>query len=94
MTSKGPVVLVVLRGYPGYQCLISQSSGPGLYPEIARLFRLPESMWCWCIPVPRRTWGARANEFLVDKKLPNNFDLVLDPGYTFTNMYGVRRGDG
>ena len=41
-------------------------------------------------PGPPQDLGARANEFLVDKKLPNNFDLVLDPGYTFTNMYGLR----
>jgi hypothetical protein len=34
--------------------------------------------------------GAKANEFLADKKLPENFDLVLHPGYEFTNMYGFR----
>ncbi len=26
----------------------------------------------------------------MDKKLPDNFDLVLDPGYEFTNCYGLR----
>ena len=25
-----------------------------------------------------------------DKKLPDNFDLVLDPGYEFTNLCGLR----
>ena len=41
-------------------------------------------------PGPPQDLGARANEFLADKKLPNNFDLLVDPGYTFTNLYGLR----
>ncbi len=41
-------------------------------------------------PGPPQNLGDRANEFLADKKLPENFDLVLDPGYEFTNLYGLR----
>ena len=41
-------------------------------------------------PGPLQDLGAKANEFLADKKLRENFDLVLDPGYEFTNMYGLR----
>jgi peroxiredoxin len=41
-------------------------------------------------PGPPQDLGAKANEFLADKKLPENFDLVLDQGYEFTNMYGLR----
>jgi peroxiredoxin len=41
-------------------------------------------------PGPLQDLGARANECLEDKKLPNNFDLLVDPGYTFTNLYGLR----
>ena len=26
----------------------------------------------------------------MDKQLPENFDLVLDPDYEFTNLYGLR----
>ena len=32
----------------------------------------------------------RATEFMANKKLPANFDLLLDPGYDFTNQYGLR----
>ena len=27
---------------------------------------------------------------MTGKKLPADFDLLLDPGYTFTNAYGLR----
>lgn len=87
--SKGPVVLVVLRGYPGYQCpycnrqvqdFIQKSQGFGdAGAQVVLVY-----------PGPPQELGARANEFLADKKLPNNIQLVLDPGYEFTNMYGLR----
>jgi peroxiredoxin len=89
MVSKGPVVLVVLRGYPGYQCpycnrqvqeFIQKSQG---FSDAGAHVML-------VYPGPPQDLGARANEFLVGKKLPNNFDLMLDPGYTFTNIYGLR----
>ena len=87
--AKGPVVLVVLRGYPGYQCpycnrqvqdFIQKSQGfcGGRNSRRVGLSRSAQDL------------GAKANEFLADKKLPENFDLVLDPGYEFTNMYGFR----
>ncbi len=33
---------------------------------------------------------ARAEEFVGDTVLPENFTMVLDPDYTFTNAYGLR----
>jgi peroxiredoxin len=33
---------------------------------------------------------GKANEFLVGKTLPADFDLVLDTGYAFTSAYGLR----
>jgi thioredoxin-dependent peroxiredoxin len=41
-------------------------------------------------PGPPDNLAARATEFVTDKKLPENFDLLLDPGYEFTNLYGLR----
>jgi len=89
LVSKGPVVLVVLRGYPGYQCpycnrqvqdFIQKSQG---FADVGAHVVL-------IYPGPPQDLGARANEFLEDKELPNNFDLLVDPGYTFTNLYGLR----
>lgn len=39
VTSNGPAVLVVLRGYPGYQCPILQPAGSGFHTEVASLCR-------------------------------------------------------
>jgi peroxiredoxin len=87
--AKGPVVLVVLRGYPGYQCPYCnrqvqdfKQKSPGFAEAGTRVVLV--------YPGPPQDLGAKANEFLADKKLPENFDLVLDPGYEFTNMYGLR----
>ena len=41
-------------------------------------------------PGPPQDLKAKANEFLADKKLPENIELALDPGYEFTNLYGLR----
>ena len=41
-------------------------------------------------PGPSQDLGTKANEFLKDKKLPEAISLVLDPGYEFTNRYGLR----
>ena len=89
MTSSGPVVLIVLRGYPGYQCPYCNrqvqdfiQKSPGFANAGARVMMI--------YPGPPQDLGARANEFLADKKLPENFVLLLDPGYEFTNQYGLR----
>jgi peroxiredoxin len=89
VNSHGPVVLVVLRGYPGYQCpycnrqvqdfIHNSSSFADVGVRVLMVY-----------PGPPQDLGAKANEFLADKKLPDNFDLLLDPGYEFTNLYGLR----
>jgi len=67
LVSKGPVVLVVLRGYPGYQCpycnrqvqdFIQNSQG---FADVGAHVVL-------VYPGPPQDLGARANEFLADKK--------------------------
>jgi peroxiredoxin len=41
-------------------------------------------------PGPGDDLVRRAGEFLADKNLPDHFNLLLDPGYEFTNLYGLR----
>ena len=89
IASKGPVVLVVLRGYPGYQCPYCNRQVQDFIQK-SQGFSDAGAHVMLVYPGPPQDLGARANEFLVGKDLPNNFDLVLDPGYTFTNMYGLR----
>ena len=88
-TGKGTVVLVVLRGFPGYQCPFCNrqvqdfiKNSPGFADTGARVLMV--------YPGPPQDLNMRADEFLQGKTLPANFNLVLDPGYTFTNQYGLR----
>jgi peroxiredoxin len=89
LVSKGPVVLVVLRGYPGYQCPYCNRQVQDFIQK-SQGFADAGAHVVLVYPGPPQDLGARANEFLADKKLPTNFDLLVDPGYTFTNLYGLR----
>jgi peroxiredoxin len=89
VVSKGPVVLVVLRGYPGYQCPYCNRQVQDFIQKAAGFADVGARV-VMVYPGPPQDLGAKANEFLADKKLPDNFDLVLDPGYEFTNLYGLR----
>ena len=89
MISKGPLVLVVLRGYPGYQCPFCNRQVQDFIQNSHR-FAEAGARVLLVYPGPPQDLGSRANEFLADKTLPNNIELVLDPGYDFTNMYGLR----
>lgn len=86
---KGSVVLVVLRGYPGYQCPLCNrqvqefiANGPAFAKAGARLLLV--------YPGPGDSLNMRAEEFVKDKMLPTNFTMVLDPDYKFTNLYDLR----
>jgi peroxiredoxin len=89
VNSKGPVVLVVLRGFPGYQCPFCNRQVQDFIQK-SQGFTDAGAQVILVYPGPPEDLGARANEFLVDKKLPENMQLVLDPGYDFTNRYGLR----
>ena len=89
MNSRGQVALVVLRGYPGYQCPYGNRQVQD-FIRSSQAFVDAGAHVIMVYPAPRQDLNAKANEFLADKKLPPNFDLVLDPGYDFTNAYGLR----
>jgi peroxiredoxin len=83
----GPVVLVVLRGYPGYQCPYCNRQDFTLKsPAFAAVGALIVMVY----PGPTQDLGSRATEFMTGKSLPENFVMLLDPGYKFTNQYGLR----
>ena len=86
---KGTVVLVVLRGYPGYQCPYCNRQVQDFIHN-AKAFAEAGAQVVFVYPGSPQDLDSRANEFLIDKKLPENFDLVLDPGFEFTTRYGLR----
>lgn len=87
--ADGPVVLVVLRGYPGYQCPFCTRQVQDFLQHAAN-FGNQGARLLLVYPGPGRELGQRASEFLGDRKIPENFVLVLDPDYAFTNRYGLR----
>ncbi len=89
LTEKSPVVLVVLRGYPGYQCPLCNMQVRGFIKK-ADEFAQAGVQVVLVYPGSGDNLEQRAKEFLTDKKLPENFEMLLDPDYAFTNQYGLR----
>ena len=89
VTAKGPVVLLVLRGFPGYQCPICSRQVQDFINH-AEGFAGTGARVVMVYPGPADDLQGRAHEFIEGKTLPDNFDLLLDLGYKFTNLYGLR----
>ena len=89
MLKKGPVVLVVLRGYPGYQCPVCSGQVSQLLQSPAK-FEDAKATVVLVYPGPADQLKKRASEFIKGKTLPDSFHLLLDPDYEFTNDYGLR----
>lgn len=89
LLEKSPVVLVVLRGYPGYQCPICMIQ-VGDFLKHADEFAKAKAHVLFVYPGPAAELDQRATEFLGKKKLPDHFSYVTDPDYKFTNAYGLR----
>ena len=89
LTEASPVVLVVLRGYPGYQCPYCTRQF-GEYLGQADAFKQAHAHVVFVYPGPADDLKRHATDFLKGKTYPDDFDLLLDPDYTFTNAYGLR----
>ena len=87
--AQGPVVLVMLRGYPGYQCPICTAQVGGMINKAKQLQDAGANVLL-VYPGPADGLKARAAEFVQGKDIPANFNLLLDPDYEFTNLYGLR----
>ena len=84
------LVVVVLRGFPGYQCPYCQRQVHD-FIEHAAEFAAKKANVLLVYPGPPADLGQRANEFLATQsKLPSNVVLVIDPDYKVTNLYGLR----
>ena len=94
LSKKGPVILVVLRGFPGYQCPICTVQAGQLIGK-AEQFAKANARVLLVYPGPSEGLKARADEFVRGKDIPANFYLVLDPDFKLTNRYGLRwKADG
>jgi peroxiredoxin Q/BCP len=89
LTAKSEVVLVVLRGWPGYQCPLCTAQVHDFIKE-AETFKAAGVPVVMVYPGPSDNLSAHATEFLHDKDWPKDFLLLLDPDYAFTQAYGLR----
>ena len=87
--AQGPVVLVMLRGYPGYQCPICTAQVGAMINKAQQLADKGAQVLL-VYPGPADGLKAHAAEFVQGKDIPANFNLLLDPDYTFTNLYNLR----
>jgi peroxiredoxin len=87
---KSTVVLVVLRGYPGYQCPYCQKQVHD-FVEHASDFAAKKATVLLVYPGPSADLDQRAKEFLAKQAdLPANIILAIDPDYKMTNLYQLR----
>jgi len=89
VAAKRPTALIVLRGYPGYQCPFCNRQVQDLIQHSSE-FEAAGVRVVMVYPGPAQDLEMRAAEFLSGKKLPDHFYLLLDPDYRFTNQYGLR----
>lgn len=87
--ADGPVVLVVLRGWPGYQCPICTRQ-VGDFIARAEQFKAANARVILVYPGPADHLMDRAQEFVSGKDIPANFFFVIDPDFKFTVSYGLR----
>ncbi|HTV42361.1 MAG TPA: peroxiredoxin family protein [Candidatus Sulfotelmatobacter sp.] len=89
LTAKGKVVLVVLRGWPGYQCPFCSRQARDFMNYQKELMGDGVQV-VMVYPGPSDDLKSHAADFLKDKDWPKDFLLVLDPDYSFTKAYGLR----
>jgi len=89
LTAQGPVVLILLRGFPGYQCPFCTAQVGELVSNASR-FKEAKTQVVLVYPGPADGLKQHAGEFVKGKTTPDNFTLVLDPDYAFTSKYNLR----
>lgn len=91
LTAKGSVALVVLRGWPGYQCPICDRQVQD-FMKLKADFAEAKSQIVFVYPGPATDLKAHAEEFKKwkGKEWPAEFHYVLDPDYAMANAYALR----
>ncbi|KAA5540404.1 redoxin domain-containing protein [Roseiconus nitratireducens] len=93
MLADGPVVVIFLRGYPGYQCGICNRQVGSLINRAAALGKATGNQ-------PRRVvliypgeedrLERHADQFLGSRRLPEPLVMVRDPGLQTVTEWGLR----
>jgi len=91
LTAKSKVVLVMLRGWPGYQCPICDRQVQD-FIKSAPEFEKANARVVFVYPGPADGLKAHAKEFAdwKGKQWLEEFVYVLDPDYSMVNAYHLR----
>jgi len=89
LVNNQPVVLVVLRGWPGYQCPVCTQQVGNLVADADVYSKLGAAV-LMVYPGPSDELQKHAKEFSEDYKFPDNFYFTIDPDYSMINKYGLR----
>lgn len=89
LTAEGNVVLVVLRGWTGYQCPLSAGQ-VAKFAKQAKAFAKANAKVVFVYPATAEQVETRAQDFIKGATLPAPFLLVTDPDFALTTQYGLR----
>lgn len=85
------VVMVMLRGWPGYQCPLC-SRQVGSFISKSKEFTERNAHLVLIYPGPGAKLDEHAKQFLkrIRGDWPSGFTFITDPDYKITNLYGLR----
>jgi thioredoxin-dependent peroxiredoxin len=89
LNKKGPVVVLVLRGWPGYQCPLCTRQ-VGEFLKSADKIKDAGANVVLIYPGPKADLDKHSKEFVKGKTFPSHFRFTTDPDYVFTNAYNLR----
>lgn len=89
LTASSNTVLVVLRGWPGYQCPYCTRQVQD-YIKSASEFAASKARVVMVYPGRADDLEKHAKEFLGEKDWPKNFTFALDPAFKMVEAYGIR----
>jgi peroxiredoxin len=89
LTKQGPVVVLMLRGWVGYQCPICTKQ-VGDYLRYATDFQAAGANVVMIYPGAADTVQGKAEDFVTGKTIPDKYHFVVDPDLKTVHLYGVR----
>lgn len=89
LTAGSNVVVIVLRGWPGYQCPLCTRQVQDFIAS-APAFSKAKARVVFVYPGPAEDLKAHAKDFLENKQWPKDFAYIIDPAFTMVNAYGLR----
>ncbi len=88
LTRTGPVVLIELRGWVGYQCPVCNAQVRELVTQSKEILGTGAKV-VLVYPGPADKLKDHAQEFIAGKGLPEGYHFVIDPDRKFVGSYGL-----